>query len=283
MKVDVVIPAFGRPELLKEAIASVLNQTHRDLTLTVVDDASLEPLETLVDIADARLRFIRQPKTLGPGQARNHGASEGSAPLIAFLDSDDLWRPDKLEQQVRFMSTDLKCQWLHTDELWLRSGAEVKQKKEHRKEGGQFLVRAFERCLISPSAVLMRREFFEQSGGFAPHFFLCEDYELWLRLLAEAPVGYVDQPLTIKRAGNWQQLSAAREIDRYRVLALHRFYRRIRKHAAFDEYLEPLLNEAGKKSSILAKGAAKYGHADRARKYQTWLTLFNVRRTRLMR
>lgn len=283
MTVDVVIPAFERPDLLGEAITSVLAQTHRDLTVTVVDDASPEPLEAQMKITDNRLRFIRQPKNLGPGLARNRGAAAGSAPLLAFLDSDDLWRPDKLEQQMKFIKTEPGYQWLHTDELWLRNGSEVKQKREHRKEGGQFLVRAFGRCLISPSAVMLRRNFFEQSGGFAPHFFLCEDYELWLRLLSAAPVGFVSEPLTIKRAGTWRQLSAAREIDRYRVLALHRFYREIRNKSTMTDYLEPLLREAEKKSAILEKGAAKYGHSARARKYQTWLTLFNARRTRLMR
>lgn len=283
MTVDVVIPAFGRLELLGEAIASVLAQSHRDLNLIVVDDASPEPLETRFHLNDERLKFIRLQENVGPGLARNYGAAQGAAPLLAFLDSDDLWHPDKLAEQVAYLDAQPDCLWLHTNELWLRDGKEVKQKSEHRKEGGRFLARAFERCLISPSAVMFRRDFFEQSGGFAPHFFLCEDYELWLRLLAAAPVGYVDKPLTVKRAGGWDQLSSAREIDRHRVLALHRFYRRIRKNTSMQSYLEQLLSEAEKKCSILEKGAAKYGHTGRAAKYQTWLTLFNARRTRLMR
>ena len=73
------------------------------------------------------------------------------------------------------------------------------------------------------------------------------------------------------------------DVARYRVLALHRFYRATRNNSAMAKSLEPLLREAEKKSGILEKGAVKYGHSARARKYQTWVTLFNARRTRLIR
>lgn len=283
MTVDVVIPAFGRPALLNEAIASVLAQTHGDLILYVVDDGSPEPVAAQINIADARLRFLRREKNRGSGPARNDGVAAGTSPFIAFLDSDDLWQPDKLAQQLQYFATHPECQWLHTNEIWRRGDQDVKQRSEHRKQGGQFLVRAFERCLIATSAVMLRRGFFEKHGGFAPPFRICQDYELWLRLLADAPVGFLEAALAIKRTGDWVQASATHEIDRFRVLALHRFYRQIRRDTALQSYVEPLLVEAGRKSRMLATGAAKHGNLRRGAVYQTWFTLFSALRTRPMR
>lgn len=280
---DVVIPAHERPELTAEAIRSVLNQTLTDLRLFVVDDASETPLENQIGIDDPRLSFIRSEKNRGPGVSRNRGAAAGTSPYIAFLDSDDLWHAEKAALQIAYMKQNPQCRWMHTGELWLRNGREAKQKREHRKQGGVFFERAFERCLISPSAVLFGRRFFEETGGFAPHFFVCEDYELWPRAMAMAPVGYIDEPLTIKRAGTWPQLSATRELDRYRVLALHRFYRKLRRDPALQKYEISLLDEALHKCRILHAGAVKYGQVKKAARYQAWLTLFRARRTRAMR
>ncbi|MBV6493453.1 MAG: hypothetical protein LDLANPLL_01476 [Turneriella sp.] len=281
--VDIVIPAYERIELLREAVESVLAQTHKNFFLYIVDDASPVLLEKTLKIIDPRISHLRLPVNSGPGIARNTGVQKGNAPFIAFLDSDDLWSPEKLSEQIAYMRENPTIKWVHTNEVWLRSGKVVKQKKEHRKEGGVFLERAFERCLISPSAVLLERKFFEQSGGFSPHFFLCEDYELWLRLLVESPVGFIDKALTIKRAGDWKQLSQTAELDRLRVLALHRFYRSLR-HAKKNPHLtEPLLKEAEKKCRILLKGAIKYGNQKRAKEYQAWLTLLSTLRTRPIR
>lgn len=283
MQVDVVIPAYGRAGLTAEAIRSVLSQTHGELRLWVADDASPEPLAAQISIQDSRLKFLRLEKNQGPGAARNHGARAGTAPFIAFLDSDDLWHGEKTEKQLDYLKKNPSCQWVHANEIWMRNGEVVRQKAEHRKQGGQFLERAFERCLIATSAVMFRREFFEKHGGFAPYFFVCEDYELWLRLLADSPVGFMDEPLAIKRAGAWEQLSATREIDRYRVLALHRFYRLHRNDVKLKEYMAALLLEAEKKTGLLLRGAQKYARTRRQKAYQAWLTLFSTRRTRDMR
>lgn len=277
---DIVIPAFGRQDLLEEAIASVVAQTHPHWRLWVIDDASEPPLALGRFAHDARIRLFRLTQNYGPAYARNYGAMLGNAPYLAFLDSDDLWQPEKLQCALAiFKQSDYL--WLHSNEIWLRDGKIAKQKPHHRKEGGQFFVRALERCLISPSAVVLRRSFFLASGGFCPAFRWCEDYELWLRLLLEAPIAYTDLPLVTKRAGNWPQLSQAREIDRFRVLALHRIWRLLR-HKLPREWQLALLEQAIQKCGYLIRGALKYANP-RLRRYQAWLSLFNTLRTRAMR
>jgi glycosyltransferase involved in cell wall biosynthesis len=283
MQIDVVIPARDRPDLLAEAIASVLTQSHSNLLLWIVDDGSKVPLESVVSHSDSRIRWLRLEESRGPAFARNLGAGQGVAPYVAFLDSDDLWRETKLAQQLALLTARPELRWIHTDETWMRDGVEVKQKSEHRKEGGQFIERAIERCLISASAVMFRRDFFEQSGGFNPHFPVCEDYELWLRLLQRYPIGFIPYPLVIKRTGNWPQLSATPEIDRYRVLALHRFYRQKKTNPISAEHQKLLFHAAEKKCQFLIKGAQKYKRIEREKRYQAWLILFSTLRTRDIR
>jgi len=281
--VDVVIPAFNRPALLAEAVLSVQQQTWTDWKLIIVDDASTIPLGVEKFSGDARIRTIRNPQNRGPAFARNIGALSGQSPFIAFLDCDDLWHEEKLSKQMTFFATYPEMAWCHTDELWQRSGVEVKQKSEHRKQEGQFLKRAFERCLISPSAVMMKRSFFEASGGFLPSLRWAEDFELWLRLLYLQPIGFIDEALAIKRTGDWDQLSRKINIDHYRVLALHRFWRRVKNTANSHFNPQDLLDTMEKKTTYLLKGAQKYGHQNLQKKYQLWLTLFSILRTRPMR
>lgn len=281
--VDVIIPAYERPQLLREAIDSVLAQTLASLRLIIVDDASPLPLAEQMHLEDSRVTFLRLSRNTGPGGARNAGVAAGNAPFVGFLDSDDLWVSEKLEKQMAQFESDPALQWVHANEEWQRHGKTVLQRSEHRKQGGDFLERAFARCLIANSAVMFRRSFYEKHSGFNAHFPVCSDFELWLRMLADSPIGFLDEALVIKRAGDWPQVSSTPETDRYRVLALHRFYRQHKNEPRFEELAGILFDEAIYKCQILLKGAVKYGRQDRARTYQAWLTLLSARRTRPIR
>lgn len=280
--VDIVIPTYGRIDLLAQAIASVRTQTVADWKLWIIDDASPQVLPQTLTVEDSRIRLLRLKQNRGPAFARNYGALQGNSPFIAFLDSDDLWQNNKLHAQLDFFSSNPQAQWMHTNEIWLRDDKVVKQKAIHRKEGGQFFLRALKRCLISPSAIMLRRDFFITHGGFATAFRWCEDYELWLRLLLAAPVGYTTEALTIKRAGAWPQLSSVREIDRYRVLAMHRVWR-LRREQIPESWQAALIAECMNKTEILLAGAHKHKNLRGIRRYQAWLTLFSTLRTRPIR
>lgn len=289
--VDVVIPVYQREKLALEAVESVISQSYHPVHLYIIEDGSesLAPYaekwmasskETQkTDQESVTIHYHRLEQNKGPSFARNFGASLGSSPYLAFLDSDDLWAFDKIKKQINFLEAHPRYQWIHTGELWLRNGEKAKQKRIHRKEGGRFLTRLFERCLISPSAVMFRRDFFEKSKGFHEAFRIGEDYEFWLRLNIDYPVAYLDEELTIKRAGAWQQLSSTPEMDRARVLALHRFLRLNQKNPRLNPYLGELKKEIIKKTEILYKGALKYNRPERARQYQSWIYLFNKRLT----
>jgi hypothetical protein len=109
----------------------------------------------------------------------------------------------------------------HTDEIWIRRGKRVNQKKIHAKHGGWIYPFCLPRCIISPSSVIMRKELFDAAGRFDEQLPVCEDYDLWLRVTSRFEVGFILEPLIVKRGGHPDQLSQ-REWgnDRYRVAAL---------------------------------------------------------------
>lgn len=281
MCVDIIIPVHNRDQLAKRSIHSVLSQSYPKWNLYIVDDASDRTiLSNDITTLDNRIHLLRLKNNRGPAYARNFASRMGTAEYIAFLDSDDYWHKDKLMKQILFLKEHIEYNWVHTNELWIRNKKTVKQKARHRKKGGQFLVESFKRCLISPSAVLFRRDFFLRNGGFQNSFRVAEDFEAWLRMNYSAPIGYIDEPLTIKTSGLWPQLSSAPEIDRQRVLALHRFYRLHKKEENFHTFRDGLFDEIEYKMNILLKGAYKYNKKAKVMEYHNWLRVFKRARTK---
>ena len=218
--VSVIIPTCNRGRVLGRAVESVLGQTWRDFELIVVDDGSTDNTAgVLAGFDDPRLTAMHQ-ENKGVSAARNLGVARSSGGLIALLDSDDYWLPDKLERQVRFMA---EGGWdiSQTDEIWIRGGVRVNPGRKHAKMAGWFLHRSLELCLISPSCVMFSRALWEELGPFDETLSACEDYALWLRVGVRYPVGLLPDRLTVKTGGHADQLS--RKIiglDLYRIYAM---------------------------------------------------------------
>ena len=218
--VSIVIPTFNRFPLLAEAVESVRAQSFRDYELIVVDDGSTD--ETSLLAAEPDLRYLRTEHSGMPGAARNRGAEIARGRYLAFLDSDDLWRPNKLELQVPALEAS-DAPLLHSRELWLRGERVVSQAGQTHAREGDVYSDALWKCIIGPSTVLMEREIFEELGGFDETLEVAEDYEFWLRLTARHKVAWLDEALTVKRAGGWEQLSEKYgQIEEFRIEALLR-------------------------------------------------------------
>jgi len=264
--VSVIIPTFNRASFLREAMDSVLAQTERDLELIIVDDGSQDHTPGLCKGLDQRIRYFYQPNR-GVSAARNLGIQKSRGELIAFLDSDDLWMPDKLARQVEWMSNHEAIPLCHTDEIWIRRGRRVNPKKIHRKSGGWIYPLCLPRCMISPSSVLIRRRLFEIVGGFDESLPICEDYDLWLRITSRFEVGYLAEPLIIKRGGHSDQLSQSQwGIDRYRVTALCKM---LASDCLSDEWREQTVAMLEYKCAILANGYRKRGKFKEAGYYNS--------------
>lgn len=220
--ISVIIPVYNRPQLALEAVRSVLFQSYPQLECILVDDGSTDPPDEVRRLfaADPRFRYLQIEHTGKPGAARNRGVAAARYDLIAFLDSDDLWLPRKLELQVAALLQTVRegaggsgndgrgtLALVHSKEIWLRNEKIVSQKRHRHRRRGDVFPDALKKCMIGPSTVLMRRDVYQALGGFREDLEIAEDYELWLRLAALYPVEYVDEPLIVKRAGHGEQLS----------------------------------------------------------------------------
>jgi glycosyltransferase involved in cell wall biosynthesis len=221
-RVSVIIPTYNRAALVAEAAASVLAQTYRDYELLVVDDGSTDGTGEALAALGVAIKLLRQPRRRGVSAARNLGVATAGGEWLAFLDSDDLWLPGKLERQMAFMGAHPRFLLSQTEETWVRRGVRVNPPRNHRKEGGRIFLRSLERCLVSPSAVVLHRRLFDEHGGFDEDLPAAEDYDLWLRLSWRYEIGLLPEPLIIKRGGRPDQLSRQWGLDRWRIEALRK-------------------------------------------------------------
>jgi glycosyltransferase involved in cell wall biosynthesis len=270
-QVSVVIPTHNRLRMLQEAIDSVLTQTYRDFELIVVDDGSEDgTAEKIAARYGSSLRVLTQARR-GVAGARNLGVQCSRGVYLAFLDSDDMWRPRKLESQMDFMRSRADRQICQTEEIWIRYGVRVNPKKKHRKPSGDIFRASLDLCLVSPSAAVMTRELFERVGGFDESFPLCEDYDLWLRIALEYPVPLIAEPLVVKRGGHADQLSKSTwGLDRFRARAI----KKLLDSGIEGEKRRWALEALARKVAIVAQGARKRGYEGEALEYESLLTDF---------
>lgn len=219
--VSVILPTYNRGWIVAQAIDSVLDQAYGNLELIVVDDGSTDDTPRLLTAYGDRIRTIRQANR-GVSAARNAGIRAAAGDLIALLDSDDTWLPEKSTAQVDFFEAHPEALVCQTEEIWIRNGVRVNPGKRHRKEAGMIFERSLALCLVSPSAVMMRRSLLDEVGLFDETLPACEDYDLWLRIAWKYPVGLIDRPLIVKRGGHADQLSRMPELDKYRIQAIAR-------------------------------------------------------------
>ncbi len=264
--VSVIIPTQNRRDLVCEAVASVLAQRDAVAEVIVIDDGSTDGTAAALEPFGARIRRAQQ-SARGVSAARNAGARLARGDRLAFLDSDDLWRPEKLARQLAFHARMPALRASQTGEIWIRNGVRVNPCRHHRKPDGDIFALSVARCVVSPSGVMLRRDLFDSLGGFDEGLPVCEDYDLWLRLGVREPVGLLDEPLVIKRGGHADQLSRRYwGMDRFRVAALA-------KLLAADELWGPRRTAAvaalAQKCAILAQGARRRGRFDEAERYAT--------------
>ncbi len=262
-QVSVIIPTYNRGWIIKEAIDSVLAQDYTEFELIVVDDGSTDHTADVLDSYRNVIKVLSQ-KNKGVSAARNRGIAEASGKFIAFLDSDDLWLSQKLSAQIEFFTQTPDALICQTEEVWIRNGLIVNPKKRHKKPSGMIFEPSLALCLVSPSAVMIRRSLLEIVGNFDETLPACEDYDLWLRISCRFPVYRIDTPLIIKRGGHEDQLSASFGLDRFRIRAIKKIiesgFLSKRQYAAAVKTLK-------EKCNIYAAGCRKRGREEEAMYY----------------
>lgn len=270
MKVDVVLPTHNRAHLLERSIQSVLKQTYSDYNLYIVDDGSTDNTsEFLKYYENIPNVFILKQDNKGVSAARNLGIKSSHSPWITFIDSDDEWLPKKLEVQMDLIRKNPHLRFFHSNEIWIRNGKRVNPPKRFEKSNHEIFRRSLETCLISPSTVIMRRDLSEKNGHFDEEFIICEDYDLWLKILATEEIGHCEEFLIKKYGGHEDQLSTrfpAMDFWRLRSLA------KLAHSGLSTDKLELVLNEINKKAPILLQGFQKH---QKSYEYETLLKILH--------
>lgn len=181
--ISVIIPVYNGEATIKETIQSVLEQTFTDFELIVIDDGSQDSTFAVVSsIPDSRLKVFPYPNA-GLAASRNRGISQATGEYISFIDADDLWVPDKLEEQLKAIQTNLQAgvayswtNWIDETGKFIRTGGHI---TENGKVYEKLLLRDF---VESGSNPLIRTKALAEVGGFDQSLPAVEDWDMWLRL-----------------------------------------------------------------------------------------------------
>jgi glycosyltransferase involved in cell wall biosynthesis len=311
--ISIIIPTYRREHVLKRCVKSIFLQTYPFWELIIVNDGDLDETfhqlpgwieefkedfhrdgpwrreKESIDHFSLNIFFVSFSdfKKRGVSASRNIGVSYAKGDWIAFCDSDDEWLPRKLELQwneinVYGKEMNQPVRWCHGEEIWIRHGKRVNPMKKHQKKGGQIFEDCLDSCCVSPSAVLIEKNFFWEHGGFVEEFPVCEDYDLWLKMALCEPIAFVKNSIVVKYGGHDDQLSAKKffVFDRWRLWSLvdlwlsYQKRRTISKHVneydderndqsddeimGKDENLGKIVKKIQEKIKILQIGRGKY-------------------------
>jgi glycosyltransferase involved in cell wall biosynthesis len=226
MQVGVVIPTYNRAKLLRVALESVLSQTVLPSEVVVVDDGSTDDTSEVVNeiarSSEGRVRLLVGPHRNERGKARNRGVEATGTPFVAFLDSDDVWLPSRLETQLRAWASTPSAGFGFCN-VQVFDEAEPSWDSPHLTGdyNGYILGDILEEPRATSSTLIVRRDAFERVGGFSD-LRANEDYELTLRLAQQYEATYVPDVLVWLRQHEGRTSIAQREMPMLDYLGIVR-------------------------------------------------------------
>lgn len=195
-KVSVIIPAYNCEQFIGETLDSVLNQNYQDFELIVVDDGSRDGTANAISRYKGRLTYIRK-KNEGTSAARNTGIAAAQGEYVAFIDHDDTWLPEKLQEQVTLLN--------HNKEIHLVfSDAYVIDEKGRRNRSlfeicpphsGMVFKELLKDNFIPVITAMVKKEVFKEIGLFNPEYRIAEDWDFFLRVSERYPLAFINRPL----------------------------------------------------------------------------------------
>ena len=196
VKVSIVIPAYNAEKEIRNTVDSILNQTFIDYEIIVVNDGSTDnTLQVLLDYGD-KIKIIDQVNG-GVSKARNEGIKVAEGEYVAFLDSDDLWHPDKLSLQIKLMesNTDWNASYTLTsfDSVFVHKTNITETRVEEKT-----IKEIFNFPYLVTSSFVIKCEFCKAIGAFNEDLATAEDIDLYLRTSVKGAMGYINEPLTWK-------------------------------------------------------------------------------------
>ena len=225
--VSVVIPVYNRETTIQRAIDSVLNQTYSNIEVLIIDDGSLDKTVELVhEYEDIRIKLYSFGRNMGANVARNKGIMLAHGEYIAFQDSDDEWKPDKLQKQIKYMQDNnlsaVYCPYRLIEGQNERIVPVDYQNVELYETNLQDRLKTGN--VIGTPTLVVRREMVIQVGLFDESMPRLQDYDLVLRLIKSGKIGYVAEPLvtayrmSVSICGNRKNLliALAKLLEKYK-------------------------------------------------------------------
>lgn len=226
-KVSVIIPCYNASATIRETLKSIKKQTFKDYEVIAVNDGSTDDTDNILasyaEKLNGLLKIITQINQ-GQAVAKNVGIRNSKGQFIAFLDSDDLWAPDKLEYQLAYMESRPHIGLCYTEGILINDKGDkigvVNALSSHRGN-------CFDKLLIKnniiASSVMIKREILDRVGLFDEDFKACENWDMWIRISKVSQIEYIDRPLTYYRV---HPKNMSKNIDKmydYRVKIIDKY------------------------------------------------------------
>lgn len=208
--VSVIVPAWNASETITDAVNCAWQQTGCTVEIIVIDDESSDDTPDILAGLGDRIRWKRFPNG-GPGQSRNRAAAMAQGRWLAFLDSDDLWAPEKLAKQLKAAS-ESKASVVYTNTRNFGDNLPVKETRLTEKQclSGDVFESLLLDNFVTLSGLMVRRDVFEQVDGFTETIKGTEDWDLLLRLAETETFAVVPEPVTLYR---WRGASLSKQHD----------------------------------------------------------------------
>ena len=194
-KASVIIPAYNSADYTVKTVESVLAQTYTDYELIVVDDGSTDHTREVLQEYLDRIKYIYKDNG-GACSARNVGIEMAEGEYVACLDCDDLWLPEKLDHSVAVLEADSALGFMYTSTYTIDAdGKTLDEMRSPCNSRWAYKDLLYDNFVLAPTVVI-RKSALMHVGLFDERIFIPADWELWLRLAREFPIGYVDLPLS---------------------------------------------------------------------------------------
>ncbi len=196
--VSIITNCYNGARYLREALDSVYRQTFKDFEIIFWDNQSTDDSGKIAQSYGEPLQYFRGEKFLPLGAARNAAIEKATGKYIAFLDSDDIWLPEKLEKQVALMESNRALGLVYSDCYFIDSAGTPGEKTCFHHSPpfrGMAFNQLFQSNPIALLTAIITREAFNKAGIFNPKYEIGEEYDLWLRIAQNYPIDFIEQPL----------------------------------------------------------------------------------------
>ena len=262
--VSVIMPAYNVENYIRDSINSVLRQTWSEIEVIVVNDGSTDKTLEIINEFKDKITIVSQENS-GVSAARNNAVKLANGKWIAFLDGDDLWKPEKIEKQL---AKTTKTRWSHTDSRYFGITTDKPLYRSDLTEmhHGYVFSEIILANFITTSTVLMERTLYLEYNGMDQSLDALEDWKLWVSIAKKYPISYVPEPLTDYRVYPGSASRKARSI-----LPIHeKVIKRIFTELVDDPGLKKLQSDALRNSFKICAYIAESSN-DHVYAFKCWL------------